>query len=189
MRLPLSGGEKEEIFGGLSVTLSTGPGQYTLDLAVIKIDAGKLDAGNHRDNSINIDNKYTSEQFTDTSPPSFEFPADRIVTLKDQVPESALFKQPMLDANGDRCLVFFKNGAVTGATIGGANDVSSCSRNYFAAQHQESRERPIVPVNKRRSSTAASASHMRTSTQPLPRRSYPEFMSARWRLRSCRGHG
>jgi hypothetical protein len=147
-------GDKEErIFGELvwapPVTLSTGPGQYTLDLAIIKIDAGKLDAGNHRDNSINMDNKYTSEQFMDPAPPSFEFPADRIVTLNDQVPESALFKQPVLDANGDRCLVVFKNGAVTDTTINRANNVSSCSRSYFAVQHQESREWPIVPANKR----------------------------------------
>ena len=34
-----------------------------------------------------------------TSPASFNFPADRIVTLQDQVPESDLVKQPMLDAN------------------------------------------------------------------------------------------
>ncbi|KAG8892205.1 hypothetical protein FRB99_002882, partial [Tulasnella sp. 403] len=105
------------------IVLSTEPGEYTLDLAVIKIDAGTLDAKNYRGNSINIGNKYTRQQFMDkvypnpTSPPSvtsFKFPADRIVTLQDQVPESDLVKPPMLDANGDQCLVVFKNGAKTG---------------------------------------------------------------------------
>ena len=43
--------------------LSTDPGQYTLDLAVIKIDADNLDANNYGGNSINIGNKYTRKEF------------------------------------------------------------------------------------------------------------------------------
>ncbi|KZT29800.1 hypothetical protein NEOLEDRAFT_1153698 [Neolentinus lepideus HHB14362 ss-1] len=127
------GAKEKRVFGELAwpppLVLSTDPGQYTLDLAVIKIDAGTLDAENYRGNTINIGNEYTREQFLDkvrlhhTSPVSFRFPANRLVALEDQVPESALAKPPMLDVNGDRCLIVFKNGAKTGTTIGRANNL------------------------------------------------------------------
>jgi hypothetical protein len=54
----------------------------------------------------------------------------------------------MLDANGDPCLVVFKNGAKTRTTIGKANNVSSYTRNHFAGQHQESREWPVIATDK-----------------------------------------
>ena len=103
--------------------LSTEPGQYTLDLAVIEVDAGKVDANNYRGNAINISNKYTRQDFMDkvyldpTSPTSFKFPCNRLVTLRDQVPESALVRPPMLDADSESFLIVFKNGAKTGTTI------------------------------------------------------------------------
>jgi hypothetical protein len=96
---------------------------------------------------------YTRQQFMDkvylnpASSASFKFPVDRIVTLKDQAPESALFSQPLLDADGDNCLVVFKNGAMTGTTIGRANHVSSYTRNCFAGQYQESRDWPVIPTD------------------------------------------
>jgi hypothetical protein len=150
--------KENRVFGELTwappIVLSTEPDQYTLDLAVIKIDAGMLDANNYRGNTINIGNKYTRQEFMDkvylhpNNPTSFKFPASRLVTLQDQVPESALFKQPMRDANSDLCLVIFKNSAKTGTTIGKANNVSSYTRNYFAGQYQESREWPVIPTDK-----------------------------------------
>jgi len=90
--------KEERISGELvwapPVIFSTEPGQYTLDLAVIKIDAGKLDANNYRGNSINLGNKYTRQEFMGkmylhpSSSTSFKFPVDRLVTLQNQVPES-----------------------------------------------------------------------------------------------------
>jgi hypothetical protein len=151
--------EKEKrVFGELvwapPIVLSTDPGQFTLALAVIKIDAGKLDANNYRGSTINIGTKYTRQEFMDrvclrhTTPTSFKFPANRLVTLRDQVPESALVRPPMLDNMNDPCLVVFKNGAKTGTTIGKANNVSSYTRNYFAGQYQESREWAVIPTDR-----------------------------------------
>jgi hypothetical protein len=151
-------GVKEKcVFGELvwapPIVLSTEPGQYTLDLAVIKIDVDMLDASNYRGNSINIGNKYTRQQFMDkvylhhTSSSSFKFPPNRLAKLQGQVPESALIKPPMLDTSGNPCLVVFKNGAKTGMTIGKANNVSSYTRTYFASQYQESREWPVIPTD------------------------------------------
>ena len=69
--------KERRVFGELAwappVVLSTEPGQYTLDLAVIKIDAGKLDAQNYRGNSINIGSKHMRQEFmhkVSTSPPT-----------------------------------------------------------------------------------------------------------------------
>ena len=70
------------------------------------------------------------------------------MTLQDQVPESALVKPSMPDANGDPCLVVFKNGAKTGTTIGKANNVSSYTRNCFFGQYQESRKWTVIPTDK-----------------------------------------
>jgi hypothetical protein len=146
--------EKEKrVFGELvwapPIVLSTEPGQFTLDLAVIRIDAGKLDANNYRGNTINIGTKYTRQEFMDkvylnpTNPTSFKFPVNRLVTLRNQVPES-----PLLDADSEPCLIVFKNGAKTGTTIGKASNVSSYTRNYFAGQYQESREWPVIPTDR-----------------------------------------
>lgn len=61
------GEEENRVFGELvwapPIVLSTEPGQYTLDLAVIKIDAGKLGTDNYRGNTINIGKKYTRKEF------------------------------------------------------------------------------------------------------------------------------
>ncbi|CUS09500.1 unnamed protein product [Tuber aestivum] len=136
------------------ITLSTKPGQYTLDLAVIKINPGKLDADNYHGNTINVGTNYPHQQFMDkvylnyTSPTSFKFPRSRLVKLEAQVPESALVNSPMVDANRDPCLVVFKNGARTGTTLGRANNVSSYTRTYFAGHYQESREWPVYPTDK-----------------------------------------
>ena len=150
--------EEKRIIGELvwapPITLSTAPDQYTLDLAVIKIDPGKLDASNYRGNTINIGDKYTRREFMKkvylhpTSPTSFDFPINRMVKLQDRLPESDLTKPPMVDANGDSCLVVYKNGGKTGVTIGWANNVSSYTREYLANKHQESREWPVIPTDR-----------------------------------------
>ncbi|KDQ12807.1 hypothetical protein BOTBODRAFT_146571 [Botryobasidium botryosum FD-172 SS1] len=113
---------------------STEPGQYTLDLAVSKLDLGKFGAKNYCGNSINVGNKYMRQEFMDKVYLHHKLPASRLVTLQDQVLESVLARPPVLDINSDPCLVVFKNGAKTGTTISKANNVSSYTRNYFAGQ-------------------------------------------------------
>ncbi|KAL4077062.1 hypothetical protein V8B97DRAFT_2021693 [Scleroderma yunnanense] len=108
------GAKEKRVFGELvrapPIILSTESGQYTLDLAVIKFDMGKFDAKNYRGNSINIGNKYIRHEFMNKvylhhiNCTSFKFPASCLVTFQVQVPESALVKPPMLDANGNPCL-------------------------------------------------------------------------------------
>ena len=148
--------EKENrVFGELvwapPIILSTNPGKYTLDLAIIRIDPGKLDTHNYFGNTIGLGGKYTCQEFMENVDPHqtfFTFPANRRVTLKDQVPESALHKQPMPDVAEEPCLVVFKNGAATDTTIGKAIRISSYTRTYLDGQYAESREWPVIPINK-----------------------------------------
>ncbi|PWW76374.1 hypothetical protein C7212DRAFT_278668 [Tuber magnatum] len=152
------GGKENRVFGELiwapPITYSTEPGQYTLDLAIIKIDTAILDAGNYLGNMINIGKKYSRQEFMDrvylhhASTTAFKFPPSRLVKLIGEVPESDLVKPPMLDANSDPCLVVFKNGAMTGTTIGKANNVSSYTRSNFSGQYMESREWPVIATDK-----------------------------------------
>jgi len=79
-----------------------------------------------------------------TSPTSFKFPVNRLLTLRDRSP-----RPPTLDADNGPCLILFRNGAKTSTTVGKASKVSSYTRNYFAGQYQESREWPVIPTNKR----------------------------------------
>jgi hypothetical protein len=114
-----------EIASAPPVVLSTKPGQYTLGLAVIKFDAGKLDVNNYRGNATNTRQQVHApgihgQGLSAPHPTPFKFPVSRLVTLRDQVPESALVNPPMLDP----CLVVFKNGAKTHTTIG--NEGEQC---------------------------------------------------------------
>jgi len=98
-----------------------------------------LDDKNYRGN-INIGTKYTRQDFMDkvylhpASATSFKFPANRLMTLQGQVPESALIHPLTQDTSSEPCLVVFKNGAKTGTTIGKANNVSPFTRNLFRRQ-------------------------------------------------------
>ncbi|KAH9967653.1 hypothetical protein BGW80DRAFT_1340654 [Lactifluus volemus] len=151
------GAEEKRVFGELvwapPIGFSTEPGKFTLDLAVIKVDTGKLDKNNYRGNSINIGNKYTRQQFMEkvylrgSNPTSFKFPPDRLVKLQGTVPEKYLTNPPMLDLNSDPCLVVFKNGAKTGTTVGKANNVDSFTRTYLSGQEWVSREWPVIPTD------------------------------------------
>ena len=148
---------ERRVFGELiwapPITFSTEPNQYTLDLAIIKIHAGKLDTKNYRGNTINIGKKYSPLEFTEkvyldsACLSSLEFPPDRLVRLQGQVPESALFKPPVPGSDRGQYLVVFKNGATSGTTIGKANNVSSYTRHPCVNTCYESREWPVISID------------------------------------------
>ncbi|KAF9065111.1 hypothetical protein BDP27DRAFT_81613 [Rhodocollybia butyracea] len=150
-------GAENRVFGELvwapPIIPSTEPGRYTLDLAVIKIDPGMLDAENFLGNTVNLGKKYTPLELAQkvhlhsSSSPSFKIPGNRLVKLEDQVPEDALFNPPMRDADSKPCFIVFKNGGKTGMTFGKANNVSSFTRTCLAGQYRESKEWPVIATN------------------------------------------
>lgn len=136
------------------IVLSTEPNQFTLDIAVIQIDPGMLDAENYLGNTINLSTNCTRDEFLDKvklNPGNhlpFRFPRGSLFKLEGQVPEHDVHNLPMLDNKGEPCLVVFKNGAKTGITVGKANDVASYTRVYHQNLYQESREWAIITTNK-----------------------------------------
>ncbi|TFK48876.1 hypothetical protein OE88DRAFT_1737634 [Heliocybe sulcata] len=140
--------EEHRVFGQLvwapPIALSTEPGQYTLDLAVVQVDAGMPDSKNFQCNVVNIGKKYTRQEFMDKlvslNNATLRFPASRLVKIHGEVSETDI-KEPM---------VVFKNGGKSGMTLGRANGVSSYTRTCLGGQYRESRECPVFPIDSRR---------------------------------------
>ena len=62
---------------------------------------------------------------------AFKYPVDRLLRLKGTIPGEDMRHPPVLDQNGESCLMVAKHSDATGLTIGRANDVRSCVRNYY----------------------------------------------------------
>jgi hypothetical protein len=147
--------KESRIFGELvwapPIVFSTEPGEFTQDLAAIKVDPSKLNASNYHGNTVHLGDKYTPFEFLknigmDDSPSApFQFPDNHLVSLKGQVSMADLRKST-LNAQDKPCFFVFKNGGRTGMTIGKVNNVSSYTRTLFQDQYHESREWPVVPL-------------------------------------------
>ena len=170
-------GEKEKrVFGELvwapPVVPPTEPGQFTLDLPVVKIDAGNLDADNHYGNTVNIGNKYTRQGLVDKaclSPtsPTFRFPANHLVTLRDRVPETAHAR------HRQRAVLYrLQKWRQDGYYDRQGEQRFLYTRNYFAGQYQESRKWPVIPT-------------YRHSSASVPTNKYSGVFSAEGDSGSC----
>ncbi|KAE9397856.1 hypothetical protein BT96DRAFT_859655 [Gymnopus androsaceus JB14] len=122
----------------LSPPIKRGAGTegYTQDWAVIEIDASKINATNFNGNAIDLGNRFSAAVFSCMMRPdpqnelSFTYPYDRLLQLKDIIPEEEI-RRPKLDQNGKPCLIVIKRGSTTGLTVGRANGVFSYTREYF----------------------------------------------------------
>jgi hypothetical protein len=137
------------------IKLGFGTEQYTQDFAVIEIDLSKIDATNFEGNVIDLGTKIPPYVLIRTMYP-FQYPEDRLLRLKGTIPDEDMRHPPTLDHNGDPCLIVVKRGHATGLTVGRANDVRSCVRNYYEDGTTDfSMEWAILPYN--RSSRAFSS--------------------------------
>ena len=111
--------------------------QYTEDYAIIEVDKDKIDKTEFEANVIDLGSKIRLEVFTEMMNPNpdnttyFEYPSDRLLRLKDTIPDSQMRRPTFLDKNGDPCLIVIKDGAKTGVTIGHANGIESLTRKDF----------------------------------------------------------
>jgi hypothetical protein len=79
---------------------------------------------------------------------TFKYPYDRLLPLRDLIPEDLMHNPDMLDHDGEACLLVIKNGNTTGVTIGCATGVFSYVREYFSNNtHQTSMEWAILPYD------------------------------------------
>ncbi|KAL5480626.1 hypothetical protein ACEPAI_1897 [Sanghuangporus weigelae] len=120
------------------IELGFGTEQCTQDFAVIEIDLSKIDATNFKEgNVIDPGTKIQPGVFTRMMYPNLqnahtlEYPEDRLLKLKGTIPDEDMRHPPALDQNGEPCLMVVKHGNTTGLTVGRANDIRSCVRNYY----------------------------------------------------------
>ena len=67
----------------------------------------------------------------DDGKPTFKYPDDRLLHLRDSLTEDLLRHPDIFDHDNEPCLLVIKNGATTGVTIGRATGIFSAVREYF----------------------------------------------------------
>ena len=120
------------------IKLGFGTEKCTQDFAVIDIDPCKIDGTNFKGNVIALTNKETEiPKFSAMMSPipwgahHFEYPRGSLLRLKGTIPYQDMCHPPTLDQDGRPCLPVLKHGNATGLTVGRANDIRSCVRNYY----------------------------------------------------------
>ncbi|RPA93055.1 hypothetical protein L873DRAFT_1847409 [Choiromyces venosus 120613-1] len=136
------------------IVFGFGTEQYTQDFAVIEIDPSKIDSTNFEGNVIDLGTKIQPDVFTRMMYPNlrnahiFEYPKDRLLRLKGTIPDKDMRHPPALDQNDEPCLMVIKHGNATGLTVGLANDIRSCVRNYHEGDTTHfSMEWAILPLD------------------------------------------
>jgi hypothetical protein len=126
--------------------------KYTQDVAVIAIDASKIEPSRFAGNVIDLGTNYSPEVLTRMMHPnpenshSFLFPADRLLKLCGTIEEDEMRKPKMYDQNGDVCIIVLKHGRTTGLTVGRATTFVSYTRKCFSDNTAVSKELMILPA-------------------------------------------
>jgi hypothetical protein len=112
--------------------------QYTQDVAVIAIDASKIEPSRFAGNVIDLGTKYSPYELTCMMHPNlknshnFDFPRDRLLKLWGTVEEDEMKHPKVYDQNGDACIVVLKRGRTTGLTVGRSTTFITYTRKYFS---------------------------------------------------------
>ena len=126
--------------------------QYTQDIAVVAVDASKIEPSTFVGNVIDLGTKYSPGALTRMMHPNpenshnFDFPGDRLLKLRGTITEDEIRKPKMYDQNGDPCVLVLKHGRTTGLTVGRTTTFVSYTRKY--ASHNDtavSKELTIIP--------------------------------------------
>jgi hypothetical protein len=138
----------------LSPPIGVGIGSegYTEDWAVIEVDASKVDASNFNGNAIDLGTHLSASEFTRMLHPnlrnahSFTYPSDRLLMLKDIIPDEEMRHPTAVDHDDEPCLMVIKRGNTTGLTVGRANNIFSYTRHYYD-EAKTSKEWAIFPFD------------------------------------------
>jgi hypothetical protein len=114
------------------VIFSPPTGQYTRDIAVITVDASKIDLASFGGNVVDLGFKYSPQKLSKMMNPDpknaneFEYPGDRLLRLHGTIREED--NPDTYDDNGELGIMVMKLGRATDLTVGRANNMfSSCS--------------------------------------------------------------
>jgi hypothetical protein len=138
----------------LCLSAGTTTEQFTQDLAVIKVDNGKIDRTKFKGNMIDLGTDIDMEEFTRKmypnvkNPRSFKYPRDRLLMLRGTISDEDMRRPTSLDQSNEACLMVIKDGAATGVTIGRASGIVS----YVRVCHDDdiqgiSKEWAILPYD------------------------------------------
>ncbi|KAG9019614.1 hypothetical protein FRB90_012460 [Tulasnella sp. 427] len=136
----------------LSPPISVSSEGYTVDWAVIEIDASKIDKGNFKGNAIDLGTLIPVGEFVRMICPNymndrtFKYPAFRNLKLQGTIPYDEMRSPRALDQYGKPCLMVVKRGYGSGLTVGRANNFFSYVRSYMDdGSVQTSKEWAILP--------------------------------------------
>ncbi|KAG0635402.1 hypothetical protein HOY80DRAFT_927239 [Tuber brumale] len=137
------------------VQFGHGPLEYTQDFAVIEVDRAKVNETNLPGNVIDLGTNIPPDVFTKMMYPNlnnshiFEYPEDRLLRLAGTIPDLNMYHRNFGDSDDQHCLLVLKHGNGTGLTVGRANNLRSCVRNYYdTACSDFSRELAILPLDR-----------------------------------------
>ncbi|CAL1705516.1 unnamed protein product, partial [Somion occarium] len=136
------------------ISVNTPPHGFTKDVAIIKLDKEKFKNVEGPMNVLDLGPEIDGAKFTRTiyprvdTQPEFEYPGDRLLPLREIIPENFLHHPDMLDIDGEPCLLVIKRGLTTKTTIGRATGIFSYIREYFPnGTHHTSMEWAILPYD------------------------------------------
>ncbi|KAG2363278.1 hypothetical protein BDR07DRAFT_1608940 [Suillus spraguei] len=136
-----------------AITVGTGQHHFTQDVCVVKLDKARF-LPNFKGNVIDLGTEMEAGKFVNKMypckevQPGFEYPADRLLQLRQILTEDRMRHPNMRDHHGEDCLYVIKRGLTTLTTIGRATGLFSYAREYFANQtHRDSTEWAILPYD------------------------------------------
>jgi hypothetical protein len=118
------------------IVFGAGTEQYTQDVAVIDIDASKIDPSSFPGNVIDLGTKFPPDVLTAMMYPNpknthcFEYPGDRLLSLRGTITDNEMRRPTTYDQNSEPCIMVLKRGRTTGLTVGRANNIFSYTRNH-----------------------------------------------------------
>ena len=147
------------------IVIGAGTEQYTQDIAVIDVDASKIDPGSFSGNVIHLGTKFSREVLADmmnsnrkpsSSSPSpspsssgsesesesdsedqfeFNFPGDRLFRLQGTISGHEMRNPEIYNETRDGCIMVLKRGKTTDLTVGRANNIISYTRFSFGGNY------------------------------------------------------
>ncbi|KAH9017748.1 hypothetical protein EDB83DRAFT_183145 [Lactarius deliciosus] len=139
------------------VAVGTGPEQYTQDVAVIEIDASKIDPNSFPGNAINlVSTKFPFQvliRMMNQNPRNthnFKYPLDRLLRLQGTITDNEMRRPTAYDRNNNPCIIVLMRGRTSGLTVGCANNVFSYTRKYLGNNNTGiSKEWVVLPYDDR----------------------------------------
>ncbi|KAF7982540.1 hypothetical protein HWV62_27504, partial [Athelia sp. TMB] len=119
------------------IVAGVGAEQHTQDVAVIEIDASKIDPSSFPGNAIDLRTKFSPGVLMRMMPQNprsttnFKYPLNHLLSLRGTITDDEMRRPTTYDQQNVPCIMVLKRGRTTGLTVGRANNLFSYVRNHF----------------------------------------------------------